>query len=71
MHLSELVETAFFFGPVKKLSYKNSRACHRRKFMTNVNVLQVHMLLHKKVKKEKLIPKQHYNSVTYHPSHKV
>lgn len=32
--------------------------------MKNVNVLQVHMLLHKKIKKEMLIPKEHYHSVT-------
>jgi len=42
--------------------------------MKNVSVLQFHVLLHKTEinrNKEKLIPKQHYHSATYHQSHKV
>lgn len=59
----------FYFWSSGKTYDKNSRACqrHRRKFMKNIHVLQVQVLLHQtKINryKEKLTPRQHHLLVT-------
>lgn len=59
----------FSFWSSGKTCYKNSGACHRyrRKFMKNIHVLQVQVLLQPtKINryKEKLTPKQYHLSVT-------